>query len=170
MILTAIAAIAENRTIGNDNDLIWHLPDDLKHFKNKTKGHTIIMGRKTWDSFGGKPLPNRTHIVITRNAGFKAEGAIVVNSLGAALAAVDAAEEQPFIVGGGEIYRQAMPFVQRLELTIVHHNFEGDTTFPEYNKDEWELSSSEKHEADERHAYAFTFKQLNRKVTSQNQG
>jgi dihydrofolate reductase len=162
MTLTAIAAVAQNGVIGNNNDLIWHLPDDLKHFKNLTKGHTIIMGRKTWESIGARPLPHRKHIIITRNSDYVAEGATVVTTLAEALdLAKD--DDQPFIVGGGEIYQLAMPYLNRMELTVVHHNFEGDTHFPNYTEAEWEVTQSEKHEADDRHAFAFTFLQLNRK-------
>jgi dihydrofolate reductase len=163
MKLTAIAAVAQNGVIGKDNDLIWHLPNDLKHFKNLTKGHTIIMGRKTWESIGAKPLPHRRHIVITRNAEYVANGAEVVTSVEAAIALIEN-DDQPYIVGGAEIYRLAMPHVQRLELTYVHHNFEGDTIFPEFDKAEWELSKEERHETDEKHKWAYTFVQLNRKA------
>lgn len=161
MILTTIAAVAQNGTIGHDNELIWHLPDDLKHFKKLTKGHTIIMGRKTWESIGAKPLPHRKHIIITRNFEYEAEGAEVVSTIDEA---IDHArgDVQPFIVGGGEIYKLAMPFVQRLELTIVHHDFKGDTKFPEIDKKAFKETHSELHPADENHPYAFTFKTYER--------
>ena len=162
MTLTAIVAIAQNGIIGKDNDLIWHLPDDLKHFKNLTKGHTIIMGRKTWESIGARPLPHRDHIVITRNADYKAEGANVVTSIEDALRAINPKDDQPFIVGGAEIYKLAMPQVNRMELTIVHHDFEGDTSFPEIDESAWKEVWSERHETDERHKYAFTFMRLER--------
>lgn len=162
MKLTTIAAVADNGVIGKDNDLIWHLPDDLKHFKQLTKGHTIVMGRKTWESIGAKPLPKRRHIIITRNAEYTAIGAEVVTSVEAALALIEN-DEQPFIVGGAEIYKLAMPFVKRLELTYVHNVFEGDTYFPEFDKNEWEVTSEVRHEADEKHQWPFTFVQLNRK-------
>ena len=163
MILSAIAAVAQNGIIGKDNDLIWHLPDDLKHFKNLTKGHTIIMGRKTWESIGSKPLPKRRHIIITRNANYFASGAEVVTSVEAAIALIEN-DEQPFIVGGAEIYKLAMPFVKRLELTYVHHDFEGDTYFPEFDKNEWETTSETRHETDEKHQWPFTFVRLDRNV------
>ena len=163
MVLTSIVAIAQNGVIGKDNDLIWHLPDDLKHFKNLTKGHTIIMGRKTWESIGSKPLPKRRHIVITRNSEYVASGAEVVTSVETAIALIEN-DEQPFIVGGAEIYKLAMPHVQRLELTYVHHEFDGDTFFPEFDKNEWETTSETRHEADEKHKWPFTFVQLNRKT------
>ncbi len=161
MTLTAIAAVAQNGVIGNNNDLIWHLPDDLKHFKNLTKGHTIIMGRKTWESIGARPLPLRTHIIITRNSDYAAQGAHVVSTLAEALELAKE-DDQPYIVGGGEIYQLAMPYLNRMELTIVHHDFEGDTHFPNYTEEEWKTTHTERHEADERHAYPFTFITLDR--------
>ena len=155
--LTIIVAVGENNAIGKDNDLIWHLSDDLKRFKKLTNGHHIIMGRKTFESFP-KPLPNRTHIVITRQSNYSVPiGVIVVNSLEDAL---DAArnDEHPFIIGGGEIYKQAMPLVDKLEITRVHSTFkDADTFFPEIDTDKWEEVSRITHDADEKHAYAFSF-------------
>jgi dihydrofolate reductase len=155
--LTIIVAAGENNAIGKDNDLIWHLSDDLKHFKALTNNHHIIMGRKTFESFP-KPLPNRTHIVITRQADYKVpSGVIVVNSLHDAL---DAAknEQQPFIIGGGEIYKQAMPLADKLEITRVHSTFDdADTFFPEIDNSEWKEVSRTTHDADEKHAHAFSF-------------
>lgn len=155
--LTIIVAAGENDAIGKDNDLIWHLSDDLKRFKSLTNGHHIIMGRKTFESFP-KPLPNRIHVVITRQKGYKApEGVIIVNSLHDAL---DAAryDKQPFIIGGGEIYKQAMPLVDKIEITRVHSSFENaDTYFPEIDKTIWEEVSRTTHDADDKHKYAFSF-------------
>lgn len=155
--LTIIVAEGENNAIGKDNDLIWHLSDDLKRFKSLTNGHHIIMGRKTFESFP-KPLPNRTHIVITRQKDYKApDGVIIVNSLEDAL---DAArkDKQPFIIGGGEIYKQAMPLVDKLEITRVHASFENaDTFFPEIDETIWKEVSRITHDADEKHAYTFSF-------------
>ncbi len=162
MILTSIAAVAQNGTIGHDNELIWHLPDDLKHFKKLTKGHTIIMGRKTWESIGAKPLPQRRHVIITRNFDYEAEGAEVVCTIDEALELAKT-DDKVFIVGGGEIYKLAMPYINRMELTIVHHDFAGDTSFPEFDENQWEEVSAVRHEADERHAYPFTFVSLSRK-------
>jgi dihydrofolate reductase len=161
MTLTAIAAVAQNGIIGNNNDLVWRLPDDLKHFKSLTKGHTIIMGRKTWESIGAKPLPHRKHIIITRNLDYDAPGAEVVCTIDEAIE-IARGDVQPFIVGGGEIYKLAMPFVKRMELTIVHHDFEGDTRFPDFNEDAFVEAEKEFHPADDRHEYAFTFLRLNR--------
>jgi len=155
--LTIIVAAGENNAIGKDNDLIWHLSDDLKRFKSLTNGHHIIMGRKTFESFP-KPLPNRTHIVITRQEDYKApSGVIIVNSLEDAL---DAArlDKQPFIIGGGEIYKQAMPLVDKIEITRVHSEFkDADTFFPEIDKSKWQEVNRTTHEVDEKHAFAFSF-------------
>ena len=155
--LTIIVAAGEDNAIGKDNSLIWHLSDDLKHFKSLTSGHHIIMGRKTFESFP-KPLPNRTHIVITRQKNYKVpSGVIVVNSLDDAL---DAArhDQQPFIIGGGEIYKQAIPLAEKLEITRVHSTFENaDTFFPEIDNNIWKEVSRITHDADEKHEYAFSF-------------
>ncbi|MFD2516399.1 dihydrofolate reductase [Salinimicrobium flavum] len=154
-VVTMIAAAAENNALGKDNDLVWHLPDDFKRFKKLTSGHHIIMGRKTFESFP-KPLPNRTHIVITRKKDYKKEGAVVVHSLKEAL---DRAKEdsQPFIIGGGEIYHQALSMADKIELTRVHGSFEADAFFPEIDEDNWELTASEFHPKDESHNYSFTY-------------
>ena len=155
--LTIIVAAGENDAIGKDNDLIWHLSDDLKRFKSLTNGHHIIMGRKTFESFP-KPLPNRTHIVITRQKDYQApEGVIIVNNLDDAL---DAArnDKQPFIIGGGEIYKQSMALANRIELTRVHSSFENaDTYFPEIDETQWKEVGRSTHDADEKHAHAFSF-------------
>lgn len=155
--ITIIVAAGENNAIGKDNDLIWHLSDDLKRFKALTNGHHIIMGRKTFESFP-KPLPNRTHIVITRQENYQApDGVIIVNTLEDAL---DAARKdpQPFIIGGGEIYKQSMAIADKLEITRVHHSFEdADTFFPEINHDLWIETKRELRKKDDKHAYDFTF-------------
>ena len=164
MKLTIIAAIAENGVIGKDNDLIWHLPNDLKHFKNLTKGHHIIMGRKTFESLP-KALPHRTNIVITRQENYLAEGAIVVKNLEEALAAIEN-DNQPFIVGGAEIYKLALPYTHRLELTRVHGEFKGDTYFPEWDEKYWKLVAEESSQKDEKHDYAYTFLRYDRTTFS----
>jgi len=154
--LTLIAAVGENDAIGMNNELIWHLSDDLKHFKNLTKNHCMIMGRKTFESFP-KPLPNRTHIVITRQQNYKVpEGVIVVQTMEDAL---DAAKDdkQPFVIGGGEIYKLAMPFAHKIELTRVHASFEGDTFFPKIDKTVWKEVNKTFHEKDDKHDYPFSF-------------
>lgn len=132
-----IAAMAQNRTIGKNNDLIWHLPNDLKRFKRLTLGHPMIMGSKTFDSLGGKPLPKRTNIVITRRADFQAPGAFVVHSLKDAIEMAKKEDETVFIAGGGEIYRQALEHADAMELTIIHRDYDGDTSFPIWGE-EWE--------------------------------
>lgn len=162
MILKAIVAYADNHAIGKDNDLIWHLPDDLQHFKKHTAGRSIIMGRKTWDSLGGRPLPKRRHIVITRNPDFTAEGCEVVQTLEEALKLV-AHEEEAFIVGGAQIYALAMPFVDILEITEVHHEFDAHAYFPQWDSSDFELIAETHHPADENHEYSFTFKTWKRK-------
>lgn len=155
--LTIIVAAGEDNAIGKDNDLIWHLSDDLKRFKALTNGHYIIMGRKTFESFP-KPLPNRTHVVITRQKDYQVpSGIIVVNSLADA---IDAArhDKQAFVIGGGEIYKQAIPLVDKLEITRVHSTFENaDTFFPEIDMNDWKEISKTTHNADEKHAYSFSF-------------
>jgi len=160
MIVSAVVAIAENNAIGKDNELLWYLPTDLKHFKSITKGHTIVMGRKTFDSIG-KPLPHRRNIVITRAKALEIEGAEVVNTIAQALE-LCSDEEEVFIVGGAEIYKLAMPATDRIYLTTVHRSFEGDAYFPEINMDLWKVTAEEKHEADEKNNIAFTFSTLER--------
>jgi dihydrofolate reductase len=135
-LITIIAAADENNVIGNDNKLIWHLSDDLKHFKNLTKDHHVIMGRKTFESMP-KALPNRTNIVITRNRDYVGENIIVVSSLNEALE-ISKDDSQPFIIGGGEIYNLGIQVADRIELTRVHSTFEGDTFFPEIDLNKWD--------------------------------
>ena len=153
--VTLIAAAGENNALGKDKDLVWHLPDDFKRFKKLTTGHHIIMGRKTYESFP-KPLPDRTHIVITRQKDYSPQGAVIVHSLEEALEIADI-DPQPFVIGGGEIYKLAMGSADKIELTRVHGTFEADAFFPELNENEWELISSSYHDKDEKHEYAFTY-------------
>ncbi|MDY7107407.1 MAG: dihydrofolate reductase [Planctomycetota bacterium] len=160
MIVTIIAAMSENRIIGRAGALPWRLPADLKRFKSLTTGHTVIMGRRTYESIG-RPLPDRRSIVVTRDAGYRAEGVVVVLSLEDALQQV-ADDEEVFIIGGGEIYRHALPVADRLELTILHAEVEGDTRFPALDFKDWTLIGEERHEADDRHAYPFTFRRYER--------
>jgi dihydrofolate reductase len=156
-----IVAAAENNAMGKNNDLPWHLPDDFKRFKSLTVGHPIIMGRKTFESLPGM-LPNREHIIISRSTDYKQEGCIVVESLEKALQIVPE-NEDAFVIGGGEIFRLAMPVADVIEMTRVHANVEGDTFFPKIDPAHWELSSSEFHPKDERHNFAFTFETYKRK-------
>ena len=155
--ITIIVAAAENNAIGKDNDLIWRLPNDLKRFKKLTSGHSIIMGRKTFDSFPGL-LPNRKHIVISRNKNisFSDEVAVVNNFEDAIRETGD--DENPFIIGGGQIYKLAMDLVDKIELTRVHEEFKADTFFPKIDEDKWELIDEEFNEKDERHQFSFTYK------------
>lgn len=155
--LTLIVAAGEDDGIGKDNDLIWHLSDDLKRFKELTSGHHIIMGRKTFETFP-KPLPNRTHVVITRQTNYRVpEGVVVVNNLHDALDAARS-DKQPFIIGGGEIYKQAMPLADKIELTRVHAAFpEADTYFPKINAAIWKETNVKTHAKDSEHDYAFSF-------------
>ena len=150
-----VAAIAENNALGKDNDLLWHMPDDFKRFKQITSGHYIIMGRKTFESFP-KPLPNRTHVIITRQKNYHPEGCIIVDSMKKAIEACPK-DETIFIIGGGEIYTLGMDFADTIELTRVHENFEADTFFPEIDNTKWKLTSEEHHPADERHKFNFTY-------------
>jgi dihydrofolate reductase len=132
--LSIIAALSKNRVIGKDNKIPWHLPLDMKHFKDLTTGHTLIMGRKTFESMG-KPLPNRTNIVITRNQDYKPEGIVVVNSFSQALLKAQETEfNEIFIAGGGEIYAESINLVDRLYLTLIEKEIPGDTFFPEYSQ------------------------------------
>ena len=159
--ITLIAAVAENNALGKDNQLLWHLPDDFKRFKNVTSGHHIIMGRKTFESFP-KPLPNRTHVIITRQKEYQPESCIVANSLSNAIAACPKGEEI-FIIGGGEIYKQSIEIADKLDITKVHHIFEADTFFPEIDLTKWKLVSSLFHPKDEKNEFDFTFQTYLRK-------
>ena len=161
--ITMIAAAGENNSLGKDGDLVWHLPDDFKRFKKLTTGHHIVMGRKTWESFP-RPLPNRTHVVITRDKNYKADNAIVVHSIEDALTYCKN-EDHIFIIGGGEIYNLALPFATHIELTRVHNTYEADAFFPEINLDNWQLIHSEYHQSDEKHLVAFTFETYTKKDT-----
>lgn len=154
--ITTIVAKAENNTIGNNNELIWYLPDDLKRFKALTSGHPIIMGRKTFESIG-RPLPNRTNIVITRNSDWNFDGILVVNSLEEAIEKGKEIDQNIFIIGGGNIYEQALWMSDALEVTEVHHDFEGDAHFPEISTKEWKEIAREKFPTDEKHLYEYSF-------------
>jgi len=159
--LTIIAAVAKNNALGKNNDLIWHLPADLKRFKEITLGHHIIMGRKTFESLG-KPLPNRTTIIITRNPDYVVPGCIVVNELEEAIQAA-AKDENPFILGGAEIYKQAMPYADILDLTLVHETFDGDVFFPVIDMSKWTEMSRQDFLADEKNKYDYSFVQYKKK-------
>jgi dihydrofolate reductase len=150
-----IAAVAENNALGKNNELVWHLPNDFKRFKELTSGHYIIMGRKTFESFP-KPLPNRTHVVITRQHDYQPEGCIVVNSIENAIKACPE-NDTIYIIGGGEIYNQALAFSDKIEITKVHGDFEADAFFPDINLSEWDLVQSDFNAKDEKHLYDYTY-------------
>ncbi|MDD5055911.1 MAG: dihydrofolate reductase [Candidatus Peribacteraceae bacterium] len=157
MIISMIVAADENNCIGAGNKLLWSLPDDMKHFRELTKGHPVIMGRKTHESIG-KVLPGRRNIVISHRKDLKIDGCDIVDSLDRAIELVkDDPSGEAFIIGGGEIYRQAMERADRIYLTRVDGEFTGDTFFPEIDEERWREVSREEHPADERHQYSFSF-------------
>lgn len=152
MSISIIAATGKKNELGKGNQLLWHLPDDLKHFKELTTGHTIVMGRKTFESIG-KPLPNRRNIVITRDMNFTADGIEVIHSL----QEIQNRDEEIFIIGGGEIYAQALPFADKLYLTEVDASLDADTFFPQFKKNEWNEVERTHHNKKEKHLYDFDF-------------
>ena len=164
MKLTMIAAIGKNRELGKNNDLIWHLPTDLKFFREQTKGHTIIMGRKTFESLP-KVLPNRHHIVITRDKNFKVDSPSVeiVNDINTVINKYENSSEEVFIIGGGEIYKFLLPNTKKLYLTRVYKDFNGDTKFPEINLDDWSIDSQSEILTNETDNLKFDFINLIRK-------
>lgn len=165
MIISLIAAMGKNRVIGNKGKLPWHMPADLKYYKNKIKGKTVIMGRKTFESMGSKLLPNMPNIVITHNKDFKVEGAVVVNSADEALKEAEKyGIEEAMVIGGSEIYKAFLPIANRLYLTVVEGIFEGDAFFPEYDITEWKEISYEEHERDKDNPYDYRFVVLERSV------
>lgn len=162
MTITLIAAAAENNALGKDNQMVWHLPDDFKHFKKLTSGHHIIMGRKTLESMNG-PLPNRTNIIITRKEDYTYRGCTIVHSLEEALKTCPQ-DEEVFVIGGGEIYKQALDVADKIELTRVHTTIDdADTFFPEIDKEKWQLTEEKYHPKDEKHKFDFTYKTYNKK-------
>lgn len=160
--ITIIAAIGKSRELGKDNQLLWLLPNDLKRFKQLTLGHAVIMGRKTFDSLPGI-LPNRRHIILTTNPNYTNVQAVVVHSIQEALEKAAETDETPYVLGGGEIYKLALPFADRVELTIVESTFEADTFFPNLPADVWQEIFIEHHPADEKHAYAYSFHTFTKK-------
>lgn len=161
--ISIIVAISKENAIGQKGDLLCHMPSDLKHFKEVTSGHTVIMGERTYYSLPKHPLPNRRNIVLTDVAGKKIEGAEVVYSINEAIAAVQN-EAEAFIIGGGMVYRQFEPLVDRLYITHIDQSFpEADTFFPEIKADNWRLISSEPHPADDKNPYPYTFAIYSRK-------
>ena len=155
MTVSLIVAASRNGVIGNKNKLPWHLPADLKRFKQLTLGRPILMGRKTFESIG-KPLPGRTNIVITRQPGLQACGASVAHSLEEALRLCEG-QEEVFVIGGASIYKQSISFADKLYITRVHASPEGDTSFPEIKDVDWKMISSEDHSKDEKNEYDYSF-------------
>ena len=163
MIVSLVVAMSDNGIIGVNNQLPWRLPNDLRRFKAITMGKPIIMGRKTFDSIG-KPLPGRQNIVISRRSDLIIEGCLVVNSIDSALQSASKSDEV-MIIGGADVYRQALPLAQRIYLTRVHADVQGDAGFPQLNMNEWRETSHEHHGADEQHAHAYSFLNLERTST-----
>jgi len=163
MIISMIVAAAENNVIGKDGDMPWRLPKDFRYFKQTTINHPIVMGRKTWEALNGG-LPQRTNIVVTRSKDYNPVGAEVYHSLEEAVEfAKTLHDEEVFIIGGGEIYKQGMEFADRIYLTRIHHSFEGDTRFPEVPESDWELIKDDYQESDEKNAYPFSFQVFDRR-------
>ncbi|WP_163408944.1 dihydrofolate reductase [Flavobacterium ajazii] len=159
--LIMIAAVAENNALGKKNKLVWHLPNDFKRFKSLTTNHHIIMGRKTFESFP-KPLPNRTHIVISRQENYNPGGCIVVDTIEKAIALCPENEDS-YIIGGGEIYTLGLQYADIIEITRVHHTFDADAFFPKINEKEWQLVESEENFKDDTHLYDYTYETYIRK-------
>jgi len=162
--VSLIAAMAENRVIGKDRRLPWHLPDEMKHFVRLTTGHTVVMGRKTFESIGSKPLPNRRNIILTHNLDYSCPAPGSIETAASVLDAIArvAPNDEVFICGGEQAYQEALPLADRLYLTIVHAKFDGDAYFPDYNRSDWHLTDQTRHEPDDRHAHAFTFHRYER--------
>ena len=155
--LSLIAAMSENRVIGRDGDLPWHLPDDMKWFVQKTRGHAVIMGRANFESIGAKPLPGRRNIIVSRNPDYEVAGVEVVPSIERAIELAREGDGEPFIIGGEAIYRLALPYVTRMYLTLVHGEVEGDRHFPNFNPADWVVAEKVEHVADDKHVFAMTF-------------
>ena len=159
MIISLIAAIDKNRVIGNKGKLPWRMPADLEYYRSKIKGKTVVMGRKTLESMGKKPLPNRVNIIMTHEQDYKAEGAIVVHSSEEALKEAEKIDtnQELMVIGGSEIYKAFLPIANRIYLTIIEGEFEGDAFFPEYDITEWKEASYEEHERDKDNPYDYRF-------------
>ncbi len=162
MRLSLIAAMSANRVIGRDNNLPWKLPADWKHFKNLTMGHHLLMGRKTFESIG-RPLPGRTTVVITRQSDYSPTGVLVAHSIEQALQ-LAAQDSEVFVAGGAQIYLQMLPRADRIYLTSIDKDFEGDTFFPDFDESDWQLIFQENREPDEKNAYPYTFLTYEREV------
>tara|TARA_B100000963_G_scaffold70781_1_gene58999 strand:+ start:7727 stop:8227 length:501 start_codon:yes stop_codon:yes gene_type:complete len=166
MLVSLIVAVSENKVIGKDNDLVWHLPNDMKFFKDVTKGHFVIMGRRNYESIPHKyrPLQNRTNVIVTRQDNYKAKGCLIVNSVEEAIElAQKAGDKESFIIGGGQIYKHAIVknLVNRIYLTRVHTEIDGDTYFDDLD-DSWKLVNADFNPSDEKHPFDFTFQTFER--------
>jgi len=161
MIISLVAAASDNNIIGKNGTLPWRMPADMKFFKSLTMGHTVIMGRKTYESMG-KPLAGRKNIVVSRNSNFKAEGCVVVNSVKEAFDQ-SAAEKEVFVIGGAHIYKEVLASADKIYLTRIHGIFEGDASFPELPEREWVQVKHEMHQQDDKNPYSYTFEELTRK-------
>ena len=159
--VTIVVAMAKNNAIGKDNQLLWHLPSDLKHFKELTSGHPIIMGRKTFESIG-KPLPNRTNIVISRKKDWFQEGILIVGSIKEAVKFAKKIDEEVFVIGGGNIYEQTIDLADKLEVTLVDAELGADTFFPKINEKVWQKTNEEYHQKDEKNEFDFCFQTFER--------
>ena len=160
MIISMIAAVAENGVIGKDNDLVWNLPDDMKYFVKKTKGRHVIMGRRNYESIPPKfrPLPNRPNLILSRNAAYHADGCTTVTELKSALnIAAENGETEAFIIGGAQIYKMGLDHAERMYITEVKGSFDGDAFFPDFDKNHWKEISRSHHPKDEKHDYAFDY-------------
>lgn len=154
--ISLLLAMDKNQLIGKDNDLPWRLPADLAYFKRVTMGHPIIMGRKTYDSIG-RPLPGRENIIVTRDTSYKAEGCKVIHSIEDIVKMSEETDQELFVIGGAEIFKEILPHSDRLYITEIEEEFEGDTYFPAFDKDEWKIISKEKGIKDEKNPYEYTF-------------
>ncbi len=166
MKITLIAAVANNNVIGSENRLIWHMPVDLRRFKQVTMGHALLMGRKTFESIG-KALPGRRNIVLTRQKKFRAEGVEVINSIQEAIK-LTKSEKDVFVIGGSEIYEQCINlyYTRRMIITRIYANFDGDAFFPDIDEDKWELEAIEEYEADEKNKYPYAFLKYRKKKSA----
>ena len=157
MIISIISAVAENRVIGNKNGLPWHLTADFKYFKEKTSGKTIVLGLNTFKSIGEKPLPDRKHIILNNDPNYKVPGnCFLAKSIDEVLEMAKN-DKEVFVCGGASVYKQFLPLANRLYLTYIHHNFEGDTYFPEFNLNEWKETSRQDHQPDKNNIYSYSF-------------
>lgn len=162
MMISFIVAMDKNRVIGKNNQLPWHLPADLQFFKRVTMGHPIVMGRKTHESIG-RPLPGRKNIIVTRNKEYHSQGCLVIHTIEELLDYAQKQNEEIFLIGGSELFKATFPYADRLYITKIEHEFEGDTFFPEFEQSNWNILSLEKGTQDEKNPYEFSFMTLERK-------